>query len=221
MTETERGHVTVVIPCLDEAGAIGDVLCAIPPGYQPVVVDNGSRDGTAEVAQTHGATVVREAERGYGAAVQAGIRAAGTAIVAVLDGDGSMDPGELPMLVADLDDGVDLVVGRRVPVGTSGWPLHARIGNRLLAKRLRRRYGLDVHDIGAMRVARTASLLELGPLHQRFGYPLELLVRAGELHWTVVERDISYRPRTAGKSKVSGSMAGAARTVWDFWLVGR
>lgn len=221
MSETDDRGVTVVIPCLNEAGALPDVLRAIPAGYHPIVVDNGSRDGTPEVAEANGANVVREPQQGYGAAVQAGIRAADCGIVAVLDGDGSMDPGELPALVEALRDEVDLVVGRRVPVDAKTWPAHARLGNQLISYRLRHRYGLDVHDIGAMRVARTQQLRSLGPMHQRFGYPLELLVRAAESDWTVVERDITYRPRAAGKSKVSGSVRGTVHAVRDFWAVGR
>lgn len=208
----------MVIPCRDEAGGLPAVLAALPTGYRALVVDNGSTDATAAVARAGGATVIREDEPGYGAAVQAGIAAADTDVVAVLDGDGSMDPAELPCLVELLDD-ADLVVGRRRPLGPRAWPWHARIGNQLIAMRLRRSHGLPVHDIGAMRVARRAALLGLGPMHRRSGYPLELLVRAGRAGWRVVERDITYRPRSAGVSKVSGSWLGSARAVRDFWSV--
>lgn len=194
------------------------VLAAVPPGYRVLVVDNGSQDGTSQVARAHGATVVTEPRRGYGAAVQAGIAAAPDGVVGFLDGDGSMDPADLSGLVDALAN-ADLVVGRRVAVGEGVWPLHARIGNRLLAMRLRRRYRLDVHDIGAMRVARRSTLLALGPLHPRFGYPLDLLVRSAQAGLTVVERDIVYRNRTHGRSKVSGSWWGTAATVRDFWAV--
>lgn len=212
--------VTVVIPCLNEEGAIPGVLARIPFEYRAIVVDNGSDDATAEVAAAEGATVVHEPAKGYGAAVQAGIDAATTDVVAVLDGDGSMDPGELGPLVADVESGrADLAVGRRKPLRHRDWPLHARAGNALLAYRLRRRYGVPVHDIGAMRVARKQSLLDLGPMHQRFGYPLELLVRAGGAGWTVTEHDITYAPRTHGRSKVSGSPIGTIRVVADFWTV--
>ncbi|KAA0021502.1 glycosyltransferase family 2 protein [Antrihabitans cavernicola] len=213
-------QVTVVIPCLNEEGAIPGVLAKMPFGYQVIVVDNGSDDATAAVAADGGARVVHESAKGYGAAVQAGIDAAVTEVVAVLDGDGSMDPGELPALVFDVvDGGADLAVGRRRPVRSRDWPIHARAGNGLLAYRLRHHYGLPVHDIGAMRVARRQSLLDLGPLHPRFGYPLELLVRASRSGWSVSERDITYSPRTHGASKVSGSLIGTLRVVRDFWAV--
>jgi glycosyltransferase involved in cell wall biosynthesis len=199
MMATER--VDVVIPCRDEAGSLPGVLAALPPGYRAVVVDNGSTDGTASVAREHGALVVEEARPGYGSAVHAGVLAADAEIVCVLDGDGSMDPAALPELVA-------LVRGV--------WPWHARLGNVLVSALLRRRLHLDVHDIGAVRAFRRQGLLDLGVTDRRSGYPLELLVRAGRAGWTVVERDITYSPRTAGRSKVSGSLTGTVHAVRDF-----
>jgi glycosyltransferase involved in cell wall biosynthesis len=215
---SDHPSVTVVIPCRDEAEALPGVLAKLPFGYHALVVDNGSRDGTAAVARVRGATVVHEAEPGYGAAVQAGIAAAGSEIIAVLDGDGSLDPAELPELVALLP-GADLVVGRRRPSEPGAWPWHARLGNHLIATRLRWRHGLPVHDIAAIRVARRGALLALGPLHRRSGYPLELLIAAARSGWQVVERDVSYRPRAGGQSKVSGSLRGSLRATRDFWSV--
>ncbi|MFC9872632.1 glycosyltransferase family 2 protein [Nocardia salmonicida] len=210
--------VTVVIPCRNEAGALPGVLAAVPTSYRVVVVDNGSTDASAEVARVHGATVVTESTPGYGAAVQAGIDAATTELIAVLDGDGSMDPADLPDLVADLAPGVTMVAGRRRPV-RGAWPWHARLGNWLLARWLRQRYDLPVHDLAAIRVIRRAELLALGPLHPRSGYPLALLAGAATAGWQVVERDVTYRPRTHGKSKVSGSVSGTFRAARDFWSV--
>lgn len=209
----------MVIPCRNEAGSLPEVLAAMPNGYRALVVDNGSQDGTAEVAAAHGADVVMESSPGYGAAVHAGVVAAAEGIVCVLDGDGSMDPGELPHLVDLVRAGADLAVGRRRPVPGTGWPLHARAGNAVLAARLRQRFGLPVHDIGAMRAARRDVLLRLGVEDRRSGYPLELLVRAGREGLRVEERSITYRPRTAGTSKVSGSVRGSAVATWDFLKV--
>ncbi|MBU3065274.1 glycosyltransferase family 2 protein [Nocardia sp. NEAU-G5] len=212
-------EVTVVIPCHNEAGALPGVLAAVPSGFRVIVVDNASTDDTAAVARAAGVTVVREPVPGYGSAVHAGVRAADTELVAVLDGDGSMDAAELSFLLGELDADVDMVVGRRRPVGAGAWPWHARAGNLLIAALLRRRHGLQVHDIAAMRVARRERLLALGPLHPRSGYPLALLIRAADAGWRIVERDINYRPRTHGVSKVSGSVRGTLRAVQDFWSV--
>jgi glycosyltransferase involved in cell wall biosynthesis len=208
--------VTVVLPCLNEADSLPGVLEAMPPGYRALVVDNNSTDDTALVAKRHGADVVAEAVPGYGSAVHAGVVAATTPIVAVIDGDGSMDPGDLPRLVAALDS-ADLVAGRRRPTPGLKWPWHARLGNAAVCWRLRTRHKLPVHDIAPMRVFRRSDLLALGVTDRRSGYPLELLVRAAAAGWRVVEVDIDYGPRTGGRSKVSGSVRGSFTAAFDFW----
>lgn len=207
----------MVLPCLNEAQSLPAVLAATPNGYTALVVDNNSTDGTAEVARAHGATVVTETRPGYGSAVHAGVVAATTPIVAVLDGDGSLNPQDLPGLVAELDRGADMAIGRRRATPGLSWPWHARLGTAAVCWRLRQRYGLPVHDIAPMRVVRRDALLGLGVTDRRSGYPLELLVRAAQANWTVTETDVPYGPRTGGKSKVSGSMGGSAVAALDFW----
>lgn len=205
----------IVLPCLDEADALPATLAALPPGWPVLVVDNGSTDATAEVARAHGADVVSEPRRGYGAAVHAGLVAAGTDLVAVLDGDGSLDTTTLPAMAATVADGrADLAVGRRVPVAAGVWPWHARAGNAAVAALLRRR-GLPVHDIAPIRVARRRALLDLGVADRAFGYPLELLLRAGAAGWRISETPVAYRARAGGRSKVSGSVRGTLRATRD------
>lgn len=211
--------VTVVIPCLNEAEALPVVLEAIPPGYRALVVDNNSTDATAEVARSHGARVVSEPRPGYGAAVHAGVVAASTPVVAVLDGDGSLDPAALPAMVAELDAGADMVVGRRRPVPGLRWPWHARLGTAAVCWRLRTRHNLAVHDIAPMRVARRDRLLALQVQDRRSGYPLELMVKAAAAGWRVAEVDVAYRQRAGGSSKVSGSLRGSVIAAVDFWKV--
>ena len=213
------GLVTVVLPCLNEAESLPVVLSAMPADYQVLVVDNNSTDDTAEVARRHGARVVAEPRPGYGSAVHAGVVAATTPIVAVIDADGSLDPAELPALVAELDRGADLAIGRRRPVRGLHWPWVARLGTAVMSWRLRTRHGLPVHDIAPMRVFRRDALLNLGVRDRRSGYPLELLVRAAAADWRVVEHDVAYGPRVAGKSKVSGSLRGSVTAILDFWKV--
>jgi glycosyltransferase involved in cell wall biosynthesis len=211
-------RVTVVLPCRDEADALPGVLAAMPEGYRALVVDNNSTDKTAEVGRRHKAEVVPEPVAGYGSAVHAGLVAATTPIVAVIDADGSMDPGDLPRLVNTLEDRrADLVVGRRRPVRGSRWPWHARLGNAAVCWRLRRKHGLEVHDIAPMRVARREALLALGVTDRRSGYPVELLVRAAAADWSVIEIDVCYGPRIGGRSKVSGSVRGSLIAALDFW----
>jgi len=211
------GVVTVVLPCLNEATSLPGVLGGMPVGYRPLVVANNSTDDTAEVARRFGAEVVTERRPGYGSAVHAGVEAATTPIVAVVDADGSLDPRELPALVGELDRGADMVVGRRRPVAGLRWPWHARLGTAAVCWRLRSKYGLQVHDIAPMRVARRDALLALGITDRRAGYPVELMVRAAKAGWTVVERDVPYGARTGGKSKVSGSLRGSVHAGLDFW----
>ena len=208
----------VVIPCRNEAPALPTLLARVPEGFRAIVVDNGSTDGTAEVARTAGAVVVSEPTLGYGAAVQAGVRAAASEHVAVIDGDGSMDPGALVGLLADVTDGgATMAVGRRRVVGSGVWPWHARAGTALLAWVIRRRTRLAIHDLAPMRVCRRADLVALDVRDRRFGYPLELMVRAARADWTVRERDIAYSSRAAGtRSKVSGSVRGTVLTIVDF-----
>jgi glycosyltransferase involved in cell wall biosynthesis len=214
-----ENEVTVVLPCLNEADPLPAVLAAIPPGYRVLVVDNNSTDGTAEVARRHGAEVVTETRPGYGSAVHAGVSAARTAVVAVLDADGSLDPAELPRLVTELDRGADMVTGRRRSEHGLRWPWHARLGTAAVCWRLRTRHRLPVHDIAPMRVARREALLALGVTDRRSGYPLELLVRAAAAGWKVTEVDVGYGPRTGGVSKVSGSVRGSLTAALDFWKV--
>ena len=209
-------QVTVVLPCLDEALPLPGVLAAIPEDYVALVVDNNSTDDTAEVARRCGARVVTESQPGYGAAVHAGVVAATTPLVAVIDGDGSLDPRDLPMLVEAVQAGADMAIGRRRPLPGVGWPWHARLGTAAVCWRLRQRHGLSVHDIAPMRVARRDALLALDVADRRSGYPLELLVKAAAANWKVVEHDVPYGVRTGGKSKVSGSLRGSVTASYDF-----
>ncbi|WP_211880799.1 glycosyltransferase family 2 protein [Pseudarthrobacter albicanus] len=206
--------VDVVLPCLNERGALGWVLSRMPDGYRAIVVDNGSTDGSAELAASLGAVVVREDRRGFGAAAHAGLLAATSEFVAFCDCDGSLDPARLPGLLAPVMDGTaDLVLGSRRPQRGS-WPLHARVANVLLAWRLRRLTGERVTDLGPMRAARRADLLSLGLEDRRSGYPLEMFLKASLRNWRIVEMPVPYAPRT-GRSKVTGTVRGTLTAVRD------
>jgi glycosyltransferase involved in cell wall biosynthesis len=211
--------VDVVLPCLDEAAALPWVLERIPADWRAVVVDNGSTDGSAELARSLGATVVHEERRGFGAACHAGLLAAEAEYVCFCDCDASLDPGLLPDFVRRVADGeADLVLGRRRPQARGAWPLHARAGNLVLARMLRRRTGLSLRDLGPMRAARRKDLLGLGLTDRRSGYPLQMVVRAADAGWRVTEVDVPYLPRT-GRSKVTGTWRGTWQTVHDMRAV--
>ncbi|MFF2013728.1 glycosyltransferase family 2 protein [Streptomyces sp. NPDC058195] len=207
--------VDVVLPCLDESGALPWVLTRIPSGWRAVVVDNGSTDGSAEVAAAYGATVVREPRRGFGAACHAGLLASDAEFVCFCDCDASLDPGLLSGLVAQVADGsADLVLGRRRPTTRGAWPVHARAANLALSVLVHRRTGLRLHDLGPMRAARREALLGLGLTDRRSGYPLQMVVRAADSGWRVRENEVPYLPR-AGRSKVTGTWKGTWQAVRD------
>jgi glycosyltransferase involved in cell wall biosynthesis len=209
----------VILPCLDEAAALPWVLARIPAGARAIVVDNGSRDGSPELAAELGATVVHCAQRGYGAACHAGLAVATAEFVAFCDCDSSIDPAVLPdFALPVMADRADLVLGRRRPTVRGAWPLHARLANAVLARRVRRNTGIRLHDIGPLRVARRQALLDLEQLDRRSGYPLETVLLAARAGWRIVESDIDYRART-GRSKVTGTVRGTAQAIRDMSAV--
>lgn len=208
----------VVLPVLDEAAALPRILPRFPVGYRPIVVDNGSTDGSAEVARDLGAHVVVEPRRGFGAACHAGLQAADADVVCFMDADGSLDPGDLPAVAAAvIAGGAELALGARRPA-KGAWPVHARLANRLLVAEVRRRSGVRLRDLGPMRAARRDDLLALGMVDRRFGWPLEMVLRAAAAEWRIVEVDVPYRART-GRSKVTGTVRGTVRTVRDMAAV--
>lgn len=209
----------LVLPCLDEAAALEWVLSRVPAGVHPIVVDNGSSDGSAELAARLGAQVLHCARRGYGAACAAGLDAATAELVAFCDCDSSIDPSGLLDFAAPVSTGTaDLVVGRRRPETFGAWPVHARLANGFLARRVRLSTGVALHDIGPLRVARREPLLALGQLDRRSGYPLETVLLAARAGWRITEVDIGYRPRS-GRSKVTGTVRGTVQAVRDMSTV--
>ncbi|MFC4865957.1 glycosyltransferase family 2 protein [Streptomonospora arabica] len=209
----------VVLPCLDEAEALPWVLDRIPSGWRAIVVDNGSTDGSAEIAARLGARVVAEPRRGFGAACHTGLRAAEAEFVCFCDCDGSLDPALLVSMVASVRSGAaDLVVGRRRPTARGAWPPHARVGNAAVARMLRRRTGVRLGDIGPLRAARRAALLGLALTDRRSGYPLQMVVRAADAGWRISEVDVPYAPRS-GRSKVTGTWRGTWTAVRDMRAV--
>ncbi len=204
----------VVLPALNEAQATPAVVRSLPAGYDAIVVDNGSSDGTAEVARALGVRVIVEPRRGFGAACFAGLSVATADVVCFMDCDGSFDGNDLPLVAGPVTSGeADLVLGAR-HADRGAWPLHARIGNRVLAAEVRRQTTLRLRDLGPMRAARREKLLELGLVDRRFGWPLEMVLRAWQAGWRIDEVDVRYAPRV-GRSKVTGTIGGTARTVRD------
>ncbi len=210
--------IDVILPVLDEAEALPGVLELMPAGYRPLVVDNGSSDGSAELAESLGANVVREPRRGFGAACFSGLEAARSEVVCFMDCDGSLDPRDLPRVVEPVVLGQrTLVLGARA-AERGAWPAHARLANRLLACELARRTDLRLRDLGPMRAAPRGSLIALGIRDRRFGWPLEMVLRAAAAGWQIEEVEVRYRARSGGKSKITGTLRGTVQTVRDMSL---
>lgn len=207
--------VDVVLPCLDEAAALGWLLGRMPARYRPIVVDNGSSDGSGALAASLGATVIQASPRGFGAACARGLAIATAPVVAFMDADGSLDPRELPAVAGPVLSGAaELVLGARRPTSRSAWPWHLQLANRVLCRQVHRRTGLLLHDLGPMRAASRAALLDLRLADRRSGFPLEMVTAAADAGWRVEEVEVAYRPRV-GRSKVTGTPLGAARAVLD------
>jgi len=206
--------ITVIIPALNEEEAIGTVVREVPRDIagEIVVVDNGSTDRTAEVAQAAGARVIREPMRGYGAACLAGAMAANhTDILVFLDGDRSDDPREMPVVLGPLLNGhADLVIGSRTTGLAEKGALtsHQRFGNRLVTWIVRLLYGVTLTDIGPFRAIRAPVLRDPGMEHKTYGWPVEMIVKAAKKGYRVVNVPVSCRKRI-GVSKVAGTMKGS------------
>jgi glycosyltransferase involved in cell wall biosynthesis len=218
----DLSSVTVVLPALNEAAALPTALASFPPQVDLLVVDNGSTDQTAEVAAAHGARVVREPRRGFGAACWAGVQASPNAeVIAFADADGSFDGADLPAVAGPVLAGeADLVVGsrmaRRAPGAMSAL---AVLENRLLGLACRLLFQVPLTDLGPYRAIRRDRLLGLGMTDRGSGWPLEMIARAGRAGLRVAEVPVRYRPRAGGRSKVSGSLRGTVQAVTAMALV--
>lgn len=206
-------RIGVVIPALDEEQAIARVISDIPAwADEIVVVDNGSRDGTARVARAAGARVVREGERGYGAACQAGIGAlCAPDIIVFIDGDYSDRPQEMGTLVDPVAKGdADLVVGSRVrgALGRGALTPQQRFGNWLACRLIRRIWGTACSDLGPFRAIRASALHALDMRDRAYGWTIEMQLKAVEGGLRYLEVPVSYRARI-GVSKISGTLRGS------------
>lgn len=221
--------VAAIIPALDEEAALPGVLGELREAglERVVVVDNGSTDGTAEAARRAGARVVREEERGYGAACLAGMAAlAGDAtppdVIVFLDADGSDDPAALPRLLAPLRDAeADLVVGVRSSGETPSAeiPLHARLGNALVLAGARVLHGARLADLGPFRAIRRTALDRLQMDDRNWGWTLQMQIRAHRAGLEVREVRVPHRARRGGRSKVSGTLGGSLRAGTKMFVV--
>jgi len=212
--------VTVIIPALNEAGNIGNLVQevrAIAP-LEVIVVDNNSTDSTAEEARAAGAKVVIASQRGYGYACAAGVSTAQNADVLVfMDGDYSFSPADLPLLLIPIFNGqADMVLGsRELGLMESGaMPPHQRFGNWLVSRLMNTLYRLSITDLGPYRAIRRRLLNELDMQEMTYGWPTEMIVKAVRSGARIAEVPVSYKSRRFGSSKVSGTVRGTILAAW-------
>ena len=214
--------VAIVIPALNEEEALRRLLAELPHNFTQwvIVVDNGSTDATAAVAQRSGALVVSEPIRGYGRACLKGFKTAcslGAEIVIFMDGDGSDDPTDLPMMLKPVSEGhADFVIGSRVSELAERGAVapQARLGNWLVSRMIHLLYGVRFRDIGSFRVVRCSLLDALKMREMTFGWPVEMLIKAARAHYRIVELPIHYRHRSHGRSKVAGTITGSVKAAY-------
>jgi glycosyltransferase involved in cell wall biosynthesis len=222
----ERPRIAAVIPVIDEAEAIGAVVGEIPRDWvdEIVVVDGGSRDGTAAVAAAAGARVVGERRRGYGRACAVGAADAvvrGAEILVFLDGDGGDRPAMIPRLVMPiLEDRCDFVLGSRTTGarerGSMG--LHQVLAGRMFGRLCGLACGVRYTDMAALRAIRAEALARLGMRETSYGWNLEMQMRAGYAGLRVREIPVPYRRRLAGRSKVAGTFRGTVKAGFRLLL---
>jgi len=216
--------ISVVIPTLNEAQAIGEVVSAIPQGWvQDVfVVDNGSTDDTVKQATLAGARVIHEPRRGYGYACLAGAKAArNNDIIVFLDGDRSDDPRQMDAIAMPvIENQADLVIGSRIGgmLEKGAMPLHGQLGNRLIVFLLRLLYGVHITDIGSFRAIKTEDLFDLKMEQMTYGWPSEMVVKAARKGLRIQSIPINYR-RRIGVSKVTGTVKGTIMATYYMFLV--
>ncbi len=215
-------RIAAVIPALDEAPSIARVVEGLRAQTgvtldRIIVVDNGSRDGTGDIARRAGATVVREERRGYGYACHAGVLAAHDAdIIVLLDGDAADDPADLPWALEPLFSGeADLVVGSRTLGSREAGAMTPQqvFGNRLAVWLIRALYGARVSDLGPLRAIRRRDLLALEMQEMTYGWSVEMTVKALRAGYRYREAPVRYH-RRIGVSKVSGTLTGSLRAGW-------
>ena len=213
----------ILIPARDESDALPTVLeSLVEVGIGTdavVVVDNGSSDGTGEIARTLGVNVVEEPRPGYGRACLAGmawLRASRRPDTLVfLDADDFSAPDQLGSLIDPIAAGAaDLVIGERRSVGSGGVRLHAKLGNQLVLTALRVLYGSSVRDMGPFRAIRWSALESLALDDTNYGWYVQMQVRALRAGFRVRGVPVDFERRTVGTSKVSGSAIGSARAGW-------
>jgi glycosyltransferase involved in cell wall biosynthesis len=217
-------RVSLIIPVLNEAECIGPLLAEVlaGPPHQVIVVDNGSTDGTGQIARQAGALVIQEPRRGYGYACAAGAAASEEDVLVFMDGDGSFVPGECRALIVPIErQEADLVLGSRMlgNLNPGAMPSHQRYGNLLVVWLVGKLYGIHLTDLGPFRAIRKELLSSLDMQEKTYGWPVEMIVKTARSRRPILETPVTYRPRFAGRSKVGGTLHGSILAAYRFFRV--
>jgi glycosyltransferase involved in cell wall biosynthesis len=222
-----KPFISVIIAALNEEEAIAQVIKAVPKDLadEIIVVDNGSKDRTAEIAARAGARVVKQPVAGYGRAYQTGVRSVSpeSEIIVFIDGDGSDCPEMMDRLVTPIVDGkAEFVIGSRTrghrEAGSMNW--HQVFAGYMIGAFLRILYGVRSTDMGPFRAIRRDTLERLKLREETYGWPLEMQMRAARAHVRTMEVPVDYRRRAGGQSKIAGTVRGsilaATRILFTF-----
>lgn len=222
MSQDKKEKISIIIPVLNEQDSIGKVLDDIPKEHvdQIVVINNGSTDDSKEVARQHGAIVLDEPERGYGAACLKGISYLHNNdppdILVFLDGDYSDYPQDMFLLINEIQSGYDFVLGSRIlgiQQGQAVLPVHSVHGNKLISFFLRCIFNGQYTDLGPFRAIKFKELIKLEMKDRNYGWTIEMQIKALRHQLKIKEIPIRYRKRFSGRSKVTGSLTGSIKAI--------
>lgn len=211
--QMNRVQISIIIPTLNEAENIAGVLTGISDRgrVEILVVDGGSEDDTAAVANSAGATVINESRRGYGQACATGLAVAQGDVIVFMDGDGADDPRYIyDLALPILENRADMVLGSRLlgKIDPGAMPWHQRLGNWFAAHLIHALFGLPITDLSPFRAVRRRALLNLEMSEMTYGWPTEMIVKSARRAWRILEIPVTYHPRRGGKSKISMTLKG-------------
>lgn len=214
---SESTRTAAVIPALDEEVAIGNVVNSIRSDVvdEIIVVDGGSRDRTAAVAQRAGAKVVAEPRPGYGRACATGVLHTDCDVIVFLDGDGSDDGSALGQIVGPIArDEADLVLGSRLDAESGAMPFYARLGNLMAAWTITALWRQRISDLPSCKAIRRRHIVDLHMIEATYGWTIEMIVKAARSRLRIREVPLRYARRAGGESKVSGNAVASIKAAF-------
>ena len=212
-----RLHVTAIVPARNEAECIATVVEGLlgqrdAQGqaliHEVLVADNGSTDGTGDIARRCGARVLEVAQAGYGRACWEAVQGSEGDVLLFVDGAGSADPHEAGLLLTEIRRGADLVIGVRERAAPGAMTAPQRWGNALACALMRMIWGVPARDLGPFRAIRRSAFDALHLRDRAYGWTVEMQVRAHRIELRVAQCPVAWHPRLAGHSKISGTLRG-------------